>query len=144
MSKAFTKEDDAGGTEVTSSSPVALPSAPFRLTLRGAERLRAASDARVRGALPFAEIVSELPSEPERAVLGATVEVRTSAGEARHYELVSSEERALTGEGCSLASPLGRALLGARVGDVREVRLPSGPEELEVVAISATRSHGGS
>lgn len=35
----------------------------------------------------------------------------------------------------SWVAPVARALLGARVGDLRRVRLPTGPEEVEVVAI---------
>jgi transcription elongation factor GreB len=35
----------------------------------------------------------------------------------------------------SWVSPIARALLGARVGDVRVVRTPAGREEIEVVAI---------
>ena len=33
-------------------------------------------------------------------------------------------------------APVARALLGARVGDLRRVRIPTGSEEVEVVAIN--------
>jgi transcription elongation factor GreB len=35
----------------------------------------------------------------------------------------------------SWVAPVARALLGARVGDVRKIRTPGGVEEVEVVAI---------
>jgi transcription elongation GreA/GreB family factor len=73
--------------------------------------------------------------EPVRAALGVTVRVRTAEGEERAYRLVTAEEYALLGDGVSIGSPLGRALLGAEVGDVRELRAPKGREELEVVAL---------
>ena len=38
------------------------------------------------------------------------------------------EEQRLLGEGCSVKSPLGRALLGATEDDEREVALPRGNE----------------
>jgi transcription elongation factor GreB len=36
----------------------------------------------------------------------------------------------------SWVAPVARALLGARVGDVRRLRTPAGVEEIEVVGIS--------
>ena len=36
----------------------------------------------------------------------------------------------------SWVAPVARALLGARVGDLRRVRTPAGLEEMEVVAIA--------
>ena len=45
------------------------------------------------------------------------------------------EELALLGDGCSVQSPLGRALLGASVGETREVVAPRGAEELEVTGL---------
>lgn len=82
-----------------------------------------------------AEVLPALGSQPERAALGVTVHVRTAKDEERSYRLVSTEERALLEEGCSVKSPLGSALLGCQVGDVREVRTPRGAEEFEVVAL---------
>jgi transcription elongation GreA/GreB family factor len=74
---------------------------------------------------------------PERAAVGVTVHVSiVDSAENKAYRLVTSEERGLTNDGCSVASPLGRALLGAEVGDVREVRTPRGVEELEVLALT--------
>jgi transcription elongation factor GreB len=36
----------------------------------------------------------------------------------------------------SWVAPVARALLGARIGDVRRLRTPAGVEEIEVVKIS--------
>jgi transcription elongation GreA/GreB family factor len=48
---------------------------------------------------------------------------------------VSAEEQALVGEGCSVESPIGKAILGAEKGEVREVTAPRGTTELEVVKL---------
>ncbi len=134
MSKAFTKEDDDGGFSAPSSSSFAIPSGPFRLTATGARVLAKSGDPRVAEALLRAEVMAPREHGPEVAALGVTVVARTG-GEEKRYRLVTAEERALVGEGVSIASPLGKALLGARAGDVRESRTPRGSVELEIVAL---------
>jgi hypothetical protein len=136
MSKAFTKEDDASGVSVPASMPRALPSGPFRVTARGAAWLASAADPRLRELLARAEVLPPAPAEPKVAALGVTVTARGSDGIARPYRIVPREEQALTGEGCSVDSPLGRALLGAGVGEVREVKTPRGADELEVLTLA--------
>lgn len=128
MSKAFTKEDDdAGFAPPSSAASASIPEGPFRVTAAGARRLAPELLARAEVLPPQVE--------PVRAALGVTVRVRTAEGEERAYRLVTAEEYALLGDGVSIGSPLGRALLGAEVGDVRELRAPKGREELEVVAL---------
>jgi transcription elongation GreA/GreB family factor len=138
VSKAFTKEDEQTGFVPPSSDMIALPKGPFRITATGARLAAAHPDPRVREALERAEKLPPV-GHPERASLGVTVRVRNAGGppkqKERIYRLVSAEERALLGEGCSVDGPIGSALLGAKVGDVREVTLPRGVEELEVVAL---------
>lgn len=139
VSKAFTKEDDDAGLAAPSRSPSSLPPGHFRVTPSGARRLADAIDPQLREALARAEILAPQPATPERAAVGVSVRVRaTSASgvtEERWYRLVYPEERALLSDGCSVDAPVGRALLGARVGDVRELRAPRGSEELEVLAL---------
>jgi len=132
MSKAFTKEDDdTGFAQPPSATSIAIPPGPFRLTATG---LRLAA-ARADEALSRAEVLPAVV-DPARAALGVTVVVRDGQDAERRYRLVSPEERALVGDGCSVEGPVGRALLGAEVGDVREVALPGrAPEELEIVAL---------
>jgi hypothetical protein len=134
VSKAFTKEDDDAGTSVVSAVSFVVPTGPFHITARGAKQVEAMEDPRLVDALARAEIVPSV-DDPKRASIGVTVHVLTEEGEERFYRLVTSEERGLTGEGCSLQSPLGRALLGAEVGDTRTAHTPHGREELEVVAL---------
>ena len=136
MSKAFTKEDDAAGF-APPSSPLAIPPGPFRITSTGARLAAEHSDPRVREALARAEALPPV-ARPERAALGVTVRVRNENDEEKAYRLVTPEELALIGTSGAVASvdgPIGRALLGAHVGDVCEVALPRGRQELEVVAL---------
>jgi transcription elongation GreA/GreB family factor len=132
MSKAFTKEEDESG--FTAPATLRGPTGPFHLTATGARKLAQQPDA--EALLARADVLAPQPAEPERAVLGVTVHVLAGVDEEpRAYRLVSAEEYALLGEGCSVQSPAGRALLGARVGEVRELRAPRGAEELAIVAL---------
>lgn len=135
VSKAFTKEDDGGGVAVPTSASFVVPSGPFRLTAEGARRLSASQDARLREQLARAEILTPVPVSPPRATLGVTVHAVDASGEARAFRLVTPEERGLLGEGCSVQSPVGQALLGSTVGDTREIRAPRGALELEILEL---------
>lgn len=137
MSKAFTREDDDAGFTAPPSTALSVPPGPIRLTTTGARDLAARAEASpaLREALARAEVLPPTETSPPRAALGVTVEVKDGREVRRRYRLVPPEEHTLLGEGCSVASPMGRALLGAELGDVREVTTPRGAEELEVLAL---------
>jgi transcription elongation factor GreA len=60
------------------------------------------------------------------AGLGSTVRVADEAGETMEFELVGRRAADSTPREVSLASPVGKALIGVRPGDVARVALPSG------------------
>jgi transcription elongation factor GreB len=66
---------------------------------------------------------------------GAIVEVESEEGERKTYHLVGEDETAPERGRISWQSPIGRALLKRRVGDVTTVRRPAGEVELEIIAI---------
>jgi hypothetical protein len=133
MSRAFVKEDEnASFDKPPASSSISIPEGPFRVTATGARLLAALDDEAVKAAMARAEVLPP-QREPDRAALGVTVCVRGEDGDERKHRLVTAEEYALLGQGVSIGSPLGRALLGAQPGDVRELRAPKGTEEIEIV-----------
>ncbi|HUX86283.1 MAG TPA: transcription elongation factor GreA [Chloroflexota bacterium] len=67
--------------------------------------------------------------------LGLTVTVRDEDGEDEKYTIVGSAEVDAIHGKISNESPVGRALLGKRVGDIVEVSTPSGALRLTVSAI---------
>lgn len=84
-----------------------------------------------------AQIVDPSRQEDREQVrFGATVEIADEEDARKTITLVGEDE-AEAGEGrISWRSPLANALKGARVGDVRSVRLPAGERDYEVMAIS--------
>jgi len=74
----------------------------------------------------IATVVAADPDVDGLAGLGSVVRVRDEAGGTREFRLVGRRSAdSKTGE-VSLASPVGKALTGARAGDVAHVALPSG------------------
>ncbi len=70
-----------------------------------------------------------------RIFFGATVIIADENDNQRTITLVGDDE-ADAGQGrIGWNSPLGRALRGAGIGDIRTVQLPAGPKEWEVVEI---------
>jgi len=67
--------------------------------------------------------------------LGLTVTVRDEDGEDEKYTIVGSAEVDAIHGKISNESPVGRALLGKRVGDIVEVSTPNGALRLTVSAI---------
>lgn len=73
----------------------------------------------------------------DRAALGSTLVVFDSTkDEEIVYKLVTSEESDVTKGMVSTTSPIGRALMGKKPGDVTVVVTPKGERELEVLKLS--------
>ena len=73
----------------------------------------------------------------DRVFFGATVTVEDDDGEETTYQIVGGDEldEALGPGRISYEAPLGRALLGKRVGDTVVVRRPAGDLELTIVDV---------
>jgi transcription elongation factor GreB len=66
---------------------------------------------------------------------GATVELADEDDSRRTLTIVGDDEADASGGRIGWSAPLARALIGARVGDERIVRLPAGEKSYEVIAI---------
>ena len=77
-------------------------------------------------------------SQPSRDQVrfGATVELADEDDQRRILTIVGDDEADAGASRIGWNAPLARALIGARVGDERVVRLPSGEKSYEVMAIS--------
>lgn len=80
----------------------------------------------------------------DRAALGSTVKVYDSTkDEEIEYKLVTSEESDVTAGKVSTSSPIGRALMGKKIGDSTVVVTPTGKRELEILALTTIHDDMG-
>jgi transcription elongation factor GreB len=89
----------------------------------------------LRGRLDGLKVVSDQPSDRSRVFFGAWVTIEEESGAQRRHRVVGPDEFDREPGYISMDSPLGRALLGKRVGDEVSVRLPAGEIVLAIVAI---------
>ena len=163
MSKAFTK-DDGGDAELLVVPRAPLPEGtPNYVTPRGLRLLlaeqatleleRAAlheqnpSDAQAKlnalsqraaelqARLSSAELVAAHAQPPAEVRFGAVVRVRHESGREATYRIVGVDEADAAAGLLAFSSPLSRALLGKRAGDVTEVRTPRSSEELSLLEV---------
>ncbi|MEW5852730.1 MAG: GreA/GreB family elongation factor [Myxococcota bacterium] len=80
--------------------------------------------------------VADPPADEGRVYFGAYVTVRDGRGKTLRFRLVGPDEVDATRHFISVQSPLARALLGRSPGEVVDVELPRGDEELTVLSVS--------
>lgn len=91
--------------------------------------------AKLRERIRTAEVVEGAPANGV-AGLGSEVVVREENGTQRTWRLVSSHDAAPSEGRLSADSPVGRALVGSRVGEQVSVNLPRGQSVLTIVEVS--------
>jgi transcription elongation factor GreA len=80
----------------------------------------------------------------DKAGFGSTVVVfDTHKDEEIEYRLVTSEESDVTKGLISTTSPIGRGIVGKRVGDVATIVTPNGKRELEILKITTIHDEAG-
>jgi transcription elongation factor GreB len=84
-----------------------------------------------------AKVVDPAKQEQRDSVrFGATIELADENDDRRVVTLVGEDESDATAGRISWAAPIARALIGAKVGDERVVRLPAGEKSYEILRIS--------
>jgi len=75
----------------------------------------------------------------DRVVFGATVELEDQdSGGAVSYQIVGEDEADIRHGRISIASPIARALIGKRIGEVAEVAAPGRTCSYEIIAVRYT------
>mgnify|MGYP001607818719 FL=1 len=164
MSRAFTKEstDDLVAGELP-ERPV--PAHPNYVTPRGLEQLQARAKALqeqhekllaqaeedsaakqklreverdqryFKAQLERAEVVDPAGQPRDEVHFGAAVKMRGEDGKAHRFVIVGDDEADVAAGKISWASPLAKAMMGARVGDSVKWHRPAGDTEVDIVEI---------
>jgi transcription elongation factor GreB len=162
MSRAFVRESDADGDDELPERPV--PTHPNYVTARGLDQLQgrvrdlvaccealrpvAAEDSGARHnlralerdlryfstQLERAELVAAAPQH-DTVRFGARVTICNEHGAEQRVHIVGDDEADAAAGEISWASPLARALIGAREGDTVTWRRPAGAVQIDILAV---------
>lgn len=94
----------------------------------------------IEARLSTAEVIDVAQLAPsDRVVFGATVELEDQGdGSGVTYQIVGEDEADIRAGRISVASPIARALIAKRVGDVAEVAAPGRTCSYEIIAVHYT------
>jgi len=82
-----------------------------------------------------AKVVDPSSQVTDQVRFGATVELADEDGQLRTVTITGDDEADAAAGRIGWSAPLARALVGARAGDERIVRLPAGEKSYEIVAV---------
>jgi transcription elongation factor GreB len=85
--------------------------------------------------MSLAEVIDPSQHRSDRICFGAIVIVEDEGGKAARYQIVGEDESSPREGKISWSSPIGRALIGKRIGDVAAVRVAAGERELNIEGI---------
>ncbi|MDT8346199.1 MAG: transcription elongation factor GreA [Flavobacteriaceae bacterium] len=84
-----------------------------------------------------ARIIDESSIDASKALIHSTVKIKNRQNNAElKYKLVAQSEADLKAGKISVDSPIGKGLLGKKVGDVTEVEVPNGKFSFEILEIT--------
>jgi transcription elongation factor GreB len=85
--------------------------------------------------LERAKMVDPAGQPQDEVRFGATVMIADEDGKQHGFHIVGDDEADVTSGRISWASPLAKAMIGAKVGDTVIWQRPAGPVEVEIVSI---------
>jgi len=92
---------------------------------------------KLQNIVAHARIIDESQLDTSRALILSKVKIKNVAnGGVMEYTLVSEKEADLKAKKISVDSPIGEGLLGKSVGDIAEVKVPTGIINFEILEIS--------
>ncbi|OFY97294.1 MAG: transcription elongation factor GreA [Bacteroidetes bacterium RIFCSPLOWO2_12_FULL_31_6] len=91
----------------------------------------------LKNVIANARIIDESQLDSSKALILSKVKIKNiSNGAIMEYTLVSEKEADLKQKKISVDSPIGEGLLGKSIGDLAEVKVPSGILKFEILEIS--------
>lgn len=93
--------------------------------------------AKLEETLANARVIDESQLDVSKALVLSTVRIKNvSNGMEMNYKLVAQSEADLKAGKISVDSPIGKGLLGKKVGDIAEIQVPNGTMKFEIIEIS--------
>ena len=93
--------------------------------------------AKLKNVISSARILDESQLDTSKVLIHSNVVIKnTTNGMEFKYRLVADSETDVRNGKLSVNSPIGKGLLGAKVGDVAEIEVPSGVMKFEIISIS--------
>ncbi len=90
----------------------------------------------LEGALSHAQVIDTKTLSGDKVMFGATVTVEDAdEGNQNTYQIVGQYETNLEKGHISLLSPIAKALIGKKLGDIVEVKTPKGEKSYEILAV---------
>lgn len=87
--------------------------------------------------LANARLIDESQLDTSKVLVLSTVKIKNqSNGMEMKYKLVAESESDIKTGKISVSSPIGKGLLGKKVGEVAEIAVPSGSLKLEIIEIT--------
>jgi transcription elongation factor GreA len=102
-----------------------------------AQGLLEARIAKMDDLLANARLIDSTNLDASKVFILSKVKIKNLANKAvMEYTLVAENEASLVDKKISVDSPIGKGLLGKKVGDVAEVQIPAGKVQFEILEIS--------
>lgn len=102
-----------------------------------AQGLLEAKIAKLKEIISNARIIDESQLDTSKALILSKVRIKNTANNKEMtYTLVAAKEADLKTGKISVESPIGKGLLGKKVGDIAEVSVPNGMIKFEILEIS--------
>tara|TARA_B110000046_G_scaffold185367_1_gene226734 strand:+ start:3308 stop:3781 length:474 start_codon:yes stop_codon:yes gene_type:complete len=93
--------------------------------------------AKLKNVVSNARILDESQLDTSKVLIHSTVKIKnTTNGMEFDYRLVADSETDVRNGKLSVNSPIGRGLLGKKVGEIAEIQVPNGIMKFEIVEIS--------
>lgn len=89
--------------------------------------------------LKDAQVVDPTTLKGDTVCFASTVVIRNEHGEIKEWMIVGKGEPNFDGKRISAESPVGKALLGKKVGDIVSVDRPAGETELEIMELKFSK-----
>lgn len=83
-----------------------------------------------------AQIIDTSNIVSDKVIMGARVKVEDPEGEIEYFHVVSDMDAGITDENVSINSPIGKTLIGKKVGDQVAIKIPRGTLNYKILDIT--------